>query len=300
MFPRLAPLAALSLLTSCAFFDLEFDDDGDLIATFESEELPLLPPGFPVYPKAFSTESLGLAIEETLFSFTMEDAIDAVAGDICAFGICLSDLLSGADYDALDDALFDELPEVQEWLEQFVIGRLRFYDPGPLSLGVSEQIGRTLQGAPVTFDEVELHLTVRNRTEEMWAVPIAFTLYMGNAEQVISREAKVLANPDDPYTFFLEPGETKEIVVQAPGLVDALNDFHSVAIDYDADIEVFAIDPNSFADWIQASPFDGDGNGIADDLASWGLVFEDFHIVVSGHGEIDLPIDTPEWLNQYL
>ena len=130
MAPRHWLLAVLPLVASCGFIDLSLDGDGLNIA-FESEEIPLLPAGFPVYPKAFSTASLGLAIEEAILNVTFQEAIDAVAGDICAFGFCLTDLLSNADYDTLDDALFDEIPEVQDWLEQFVVGRLNFYNPGP-------------------------------------------------------------------------------------------------------------------------------------------------------------------------
>ena len=57
---------------------------------------------------------------------------------------------------------------------------------------------------------------------------------------------------------------------------------------------------HQFASWFGASKDDSDGNGVADSLSKWGLVFESFEIEVSGRGEIDLPVDTPEWLDDFV
>lgn len=278
-------------------------EDGKVVARFTSETIPLLPVGFPVYPKAFSADALGLLVDETLSQVTYQGAVDSFASDVCATilgaSICLDDLLGVADYGLIDDALNTEIPEIQAWAGDQLAGQLRFYNPGPLGVGVSEQIGRTV-GSVVSFDEIQLTMKVRNRTDELWGVPIRFSLFMGDSAGVMGRTALLRspdADPADPYTFVVQPGEAAELVVDAPDLVDALNNLRSLSIDYDAVVEVGDLQPDSFGSWLNRDRSDGDGNGVADELATWGLVFEELSISVSGRGELDVPVDFPDWMN---
>lgn len=279
-------------------------NNGKVGVAFDSEPIPLLPPGFPIYPTSFSTESLGVVVDEALAELTFRSGLNAVAGDICIdlglTDVCLDDLLGNSAFNAIDDAIIDEVPEVREWLERYAIGQLDVFNPAPMGAGVNEQIGRTFRGA-VTFDDVRLRMTVRNRTEELWGVPLAFKLYVGNGQSVANKSALVVGDEGDAITFTLAPGETKTIETDnLPSLVDALNDARTLSIDYDANIDVIELDPAGFATWFGASKDDADGNGVADSLSKWGLVFESFEIEVSGRGEIDLPVDTPEWLDDFV
>lgn len=296
-------LAAAILPASC---DVALDtENGKVVARFSSERVPLLPVGFPVYPKAFSTEALGTLIDETLSEVTYRAAVDDFAGDICASipplpTVCLDDLLGGGDYNLIDDTLNARVPQIRSWASDQISGQLRFYNPGPLGVGVGEQISRTVGGV-VSFDQVEVTMKVRNRTNELWGVPIRFSMFMGDSQGVMKRTAMLRtaeADPTEDYTFVLQPGEERELVVEAPALVDALNTFRSLSVDYDAVVEVTDIQPDSFRSWLGRDRSDGDGNGVADELATWGLVFEELSISVSGKGEVDIPIDFPDWMNE--
>ncbi|MFT4626828.1 MAG: hypothetical protein ACI8PZ_005508 [Myxococcota bacterium] len=276
-------------------------NNGKVGVAFDSEPLPLLPPGFPIYPTSFSTESLGVVVDEALADVTFRSGLNAVADDICIdlglTDVCLDQLLNNSAFNRIDDAIIDEVPEVRGWVERYALGQLDFFNPAPMGAGVNEQIGRTFRGA-VTFDDVRLKMTVRNRTEDLWGVPLAFNLFVGSGESVTNRTALVTAAEGDVNTFILLPGETKTIETgNLPALVDALNDARTLSIDYDTNIEVSELDPAAFSAWFGASKADSDGNGVADALSKWGLVFEKFEIEVSGKGEIDLPIDTPAWLD---
>jgi hypothetical protein len=292
-------VAMVVIPTSC---DLAVGtENGALVARFSGERIPLVPVGFPVYPKAFSTEALADLVDETLRQVTYRPAVDAFAGDVCAsigFVVCLDDLLANADYQLIDDTISDRVPEVRSWATDQLGGQLRFYEPGPLGVGVGEQIGRAIGGI-VSFTDVTVSMTVRNRTDELWGVPVRFSLYMGDSQGVMSRSALLRpadTAPDQAYTFVLQPGESRDLVLEAPDLVDALNDFRSLSIDYDAVVEVGDLQPASFTSWLGRSKADGDGNGVADELASWGLVFEELSLSVSGKGELDVPVDFPDWM----
>jgi hypothetical protein len=163
---------------------------------------------------------------------------------------------------------------------------------------VGEQIARTVGGV-VEFEAVTVTMKVRNRTDELWGVPIRFSLFMGDSEGVMRKTAMLRAadaDPTEPFTFLLQPGESRELVVEAPDLVNALNTFRSLAIDYDAVVEVSDIEPASFTSWLGRDRSDGDGNGVADELAVWGLAFDELSISVSGKGEIDIPGEFPSWM----
>ena len=290
-------------LGSC---DILLDTDGgNLGISFTSQPVPLLPVGFPIYPKAFSTTSLSGLVEQSFSTLSYQAGIDDVADDICAtvslITVCLDDLISPSDYAAIDAAIANEVPEIHDWAEQNLMGQLKFFNAAPLGVGINEQIGRIFRGA-VTFNEVKLHMTVTNRTDELWGVPIRFSMYMGNGESVANKSALVTVAEGDKFTFMLQPGESKTVETDnLLDLVNALNDVKSLAMDYDADIEVADIDPNSFQQWLGVSRSkDEDKNGIADDLAKWGLIFEDLRIEVSGRGEVDIPIDVPGWLYDYV
>jgi len=271
------------------------------VASFESGAIPLLPAGFPVYPKAFSTESLTQLVSTQLAEVTFRNAIDDVAGDICIdvgfTNVCLDDLLNQAAQNQIDNAI-SELDVVQAWVEDEVAGSLRIYDSAPLGVGVNEQIGKTIASV-VDFTGVELTLCVRNRTDEVWGVPIRFSLFMGDSQSVVDRTALIMAADapaEQDHTFVLQPGETQEITLAAPALVAALNDFRSLSVDYDAVIEVADLDADTFQSWVTADRSDADGNGVADSLATWGLVFEDLSVNLKGHGDIGLPDSFPKWM----
>ncbi len=125
-------LATLSLLavlgTSCDGVSPILKDGKDGIA-FDSEPIPLLPPGFPIYPTSFSTESLGPIIDQALEDVTFRSGIDAVGNDICVdlglTDVCLDDLLSNSAFNKIDDAIMDEVPEIRAWVEQYARGRPR-------------------------------------------------------------------------------------------------------------------------------------------------------------------------------
>ncbi|HHO52978.1 MAG TPA: hypothetical protein ENK18_19400 [Deltaproteobacteria bacterium] len=277
-------------------------EDGKVVARFSSEKIPLLPVGFPVYPKAFSADALGILIDETLAQVTYQGAVDSFAGDVCAsilgVSVCLDELLSAADYGLIDDAINTEIPQIQAWAGDQLSGQLRFYNPGPLGVGVSEQISRTV-GSVVKFDDIQVTMKVRNRTDELWGVPIRFSLFMGDSSGVMGRTALLKsadADPAEPYTFVVQPGEAASLVLDAPDLVDALNNFRSLSIDYDAVVEVGDLQPDSFQSWLGLGRADNDGNGVADELATWGLVFEELSITVGGRGELDIPVDFPDWM----
>lgn len=277
-------------------------ENGKLVARFTGERIPLVPVGFPVYPKAFSTEALALTVDETLSELTYRSAVDAFAGDICAnlgfTTVCLDELLSNADYRLIDQTILAEVPELRTWAAGQIGGQLRFYEPGPLGVGVGEQIGRTI-GSVVSFTDVTVTMKVTNRTDALWGVPIRFSLFMGDSQGVMGRTALLRPEgtaPDLGYTFLLQPGETQTLELSAPELVGALNQLRSLSVDYDAVVEVSDLDPASFTRWLGRSRTDGDGNGVADELAAWGLVFEELTLSVSGKGEVDIPVDFPDWM----
>lgn len=314
---RSSALLLLGLLPLVACDGVSVGKDGASVA-FTGEDLPLLPPGFPIYPKGFSTQALDTVVSEAITDVSVRAAIQSVAGSICTrvatVEVCLDDLLNRAAYDRIDGALKDTVPELWDWIASLVTGQLRFYNPGPLGTGVNEQLGRIFKGR-VTFTEVKVTMTVANRTEGLWAVPIRLKMYAGDGGTVAAHEGLVTAtgsavadsgSPDiagagGDYTVLLQPGDRATITTDnMEGLVDALNDFRGFAVDYDADIELTDIQPDSFRNWLHASKVDDDGNGVADELAGWGLVLEDFRITVSGKGEVEFPVDLPEWLDQYL
>ncbi len=269
---------------------------------FESQAIQLLPIGFPVYPKAFSSESLTELVTTQLADVTLRSALDEVAGDICITNplggdLCLADVLGNAIYNQFDDAVA-EIAIVEQWVAEELAGSLRIYDSQPLSVGVNEQLGQTIASV-VDFTGVELTVCVRNRTDELWGVPIRFSLFMGDSQSVFDRTGLVRATEapeDQAHTFVLQPGETQEITLDAPTLVAALNDVRSLAIDYDAVIEVADLETNTFQSWVSADRTDSDGDGVADSLASWGLVFEELSIKVSGRGDLDVPDNFPRWM----
>jgi hypothetical protein len=297
-------LTAPFFLGSCDYVDLATDEDG-LVIEFKSEPLPLLPNGFPVYPKAFSTSSLDGLVGETIEQLSFQAGIDDVASTICVnlgiTNVCLDDVIQNDDYALIDQAIENNVPELTDWAEEHLIGQLRFFNAQPLGVGVNEQIGRIFQGK-VEFTDVKLHMTVRNRTDGVWGVPIKFKMFMGSGESVSNKTALITSSESEDYTLYLAPGESKTITTDNMlSLVDALNEVKSLALDYEADIEVADIDPASFDQWLQLSRSkDEDGNGIADDLAGWGLVFEDFRLEISGEGHVDIPIDVPEWLLDFV
>lgn len=301
---RAGVLLLLPLLVGSCDIGLEGTPDGVAI-TFTGEDIPLLPAGFPVYPKAFSTESMEVLVDETLSSATYRAAISSVAGEICAnlgFGqVCVDDLLNNAAYNSLDAAINDKVPELRQWVGKHLVGQLRFYNPGPLGTGVNEQIGGMFRGL-VTFERVGLRMKVTNRTSDVWGVPLKFSLYMGDGGTVARKGGLVKTGESDAYTFLLLPGETKTLEVEdVPDLVSALNHVRSLAIDYDANIEAAELELSSFAQWLTLDRTkDSDNNGIADDLARWAIVFEELTITVDGRGEIDLPVDVPEWLYDFV
>jgi len=286
------------VLTSCDEIATQLPEP-----TFESGAIPLLPVGFPVYPKAFSTESFADLVVTQLADVTFRSAINDVAGDICIgqgiAEVCILDLLNqvpGA-RNQFDNAI-SQLDVVQGWVEEEVAGSLDIYRSAPLGVGVNEQIGKTI-GSVVDFTGVELTVCVRNRTDTVWGVPIRFSLFMGDSQGVVDRTALIRAvdaPEEQDHTFVLQPGETREITLDAPALVAALNDFRSLSVDYDAVVEVADLEPSTFQSWLSADRTDSDGNGVADSLASWGLVFEDLSVKIRGRGAIDVPDNFPAWM----
>ncbi len=311
---RLVPLAALlaAPLAGCDDVSLDDLDAGGATVSFSAEDVQLLPAGFPLYPKAFSTESLDGLVDAAVSDFTVRSAIESVAGDICesVYGVtvCLDDLLGSADYSAIDAAVADQVPEVRDWLAGKLVGQLAFYDTAPLGTGIHEQLGRMFAGK-VEFTEVKLTMKVRNATDAVWGVPVRLKLYAGDGATIHDKGGLVVAANADTgggevgsdYTVLLRPGESATIETDnLAGLVDSLNAFRGFAVDYDADIEVTDIDPQSFADWLGRSKTDADGNGVADELKDWALVLDDFRITVSGQGEVEFPTDVPAWLEDYV
>jgi len=293
------------VLPALACEDLSVDSTGASVA-FSGEDIALLPAGFPLYPKAFSTASIDTLVTVAVADLTTQAAIDAVASEICAtlgaVEICLDELLVAGDYSAIDEAIAERVPQITEWVEDTLVRRIRFYNTVPLSAGISEQLGRTLVGA-VTFDAVSLSMTVTNRTDQVWGVPVRLSMYMGDGEGVAGRSALVQSSGTSTgYTALLEPGQTTTIETgNVTGLVDALNEFRSLSVDYEADIEVADLDVDSFSGWWDASrETDADGNGVADELAGWALTVDDIRITVSGRGEIAFPEDVPSWLDTWL
>ncbi|MEM6930358.1 MAG: hypothetical protein AAF602_25695, partial [Myxococcota bacterium] len=286
-----------ALLTSCDELTSQLPQP-----EFSSRAIQLLPVGFPVYPKAFSSESLTELISTQLADVTLRSALDEVAGDICINNplggdLCLDTVLGNAIYNQFDNAVA-EIAVVEEWVEDELAGSLRIYDSQPLSVGVNEKLGKTIASV-LDFTGVELTVCVRNRTDEVWGVPIRFSLFMGDSQSVVERSALIRAvdSPDDQnHTFVLMPGETQEITLDAPTLVSALNNVKSLAVDYDAVVEVADLNANTFQGWVTADRNDADGNGVADSLATWGLVFEELSIKVSGRGNIDVPDNFPQWM----
>ncbi len=301
-------LFALGMLTipmSCEGIDIG-TEDGKVVARFASETVPLLPVGFPVYPKAFAADALSVLIDETLSEVTYQNAVDDFAGDLCTnilgLTVCLDEFLGAADYSLIDNTINTQVPEIQSWVSDQLTGQLRFYNPGPLGVGVGEQIGRTV-GNVVSFDDIEVTMKVRNRTDDLWGVPIRFSLFMGDSSGVMGKTALLRApdaDPSEPYTFVIQPGEVQELVVSAPDLVDALNNFRTLSIDYDAVVEVADLQPDVFQSWLGRNRADSDGNGVADELATWGLIFEELSISVSGQGELDVPVDFPSWMTDLI
>lgn len=294
-------LAAALLPASCGT-GIELDGN-KVVAKFESKPIPLLPAGFPVYPKAFSSESITELVDTAIEEVTYSAAVDSFAGDICAsvatISVCLDDLLGNPDYNLIDETINEEVPEIRSWVTDQIGGQLRFYNPGPLGMGVGEQVSQAVSGV-VSFDAVTVTMKVRNRTNELWGVPVRFSLYMGDSEGVMRKTALLKAADapaEETHTVLLQPGESREIVVDVPQLADALSRFRSLAIDYDAVVEVADLQPETFKGWLSAPRGDGDGNGVADALATWGVVFDELTITVSGQGELEIPVDFPSWMN---
>ncbi|MEN0066040.1 MAG: hypothetical protein AAGA48_28115 [Myxococcota bacterium] len=287
-----------ALLTSCDELVSQLPE-----AEFNSQAIQLLPTGFPVYPKAFSSESVSDLVATQLSDVTFRNAINQAGGGICIdvglTEVCLTDLLNtvpGA-RNSIDSAI-SELDVVQGWVDDQLARSLSIYNSSPLGVGVGEQLGRTIASV-VEFTGVELTVCVRNRTDAVWGVPIRFSLFMGDSQSVVDRTALVMAADapkDQDYTFVLQPGETQEITLDAPSLVSALNNFRSLSLDYDAVVEVADLQPDTFLGWVNADRADNDGNGVADSLASWGLIFEELSIKVNGRGDIDVPDNFPQWM----
>jgi len=263
----------------------DISSDGDSITgSFEAENLPLLPNGFPLYPQAFTTSDLS----------NLDDYEDNAVDDIY-------DELVGP----LEDFLFVDIPsyvenDVKSVIEWLVASRVPFFDPGPMSASVNAQIASLFKGA-VTFEEASLNLGITNKTDDWWGVPVRFSLYVGRAEDVFSKSADAragaLVRTDETdgcdCTFELNPGETKNVQTEnLTSLVSALNELNSLAIDYDTDI------PAGEADWeglIQAVM-----NKSPSSIGSWRLSIEEFELNISGEGSINIPDAVPDWVKELI
>ena len=274
----------------------DVSSDGESITgSFEAESVPLLPKGFPLYPQAFTTSEVFdpdeygddplEAILDELLDYIGEITVDTPLGD---YDFDISDLLP--------NSAEEKIKKVLEWV---VGGRVPFFDPGPMSASINSQITSLFKDA-VTFNEASLNLGIRNNTEDWWGVPIRFSMYVGEPEEVFNKDADARAgalvrteeSDECDCTFVLEPGELKEVTTESlSGLVTALNNLEGIAMDYDTDIPVEQADWEALYDQLKTSS--------PSDLGSWRLSIETFELNISGEGKIEIPFDVPDWVKDF-
>lgn len=267
----------MSTVPGCDYVDV--GNDG-VEVPFELESIPILPNGFPVYPKS-------------LYSGAMEDIGKEVEPYV---ELVLDDLLGffGA---ALPNEVEDIVVETFEWV---FAQRHPFYDPGPLSTALNQQIASIFKNT-VVINEVSLDLKIKNITDEFWPVPIRFSLYMGDANNVYSkfgqRSNSLVETTEsdscggnDKCTFLIQPGETKVITTDnLEGLVAALTELHSLAIDYDTELVLDDMDGGDFVDLFDSN---------LKKIHNWRLKIEGMSLNVSGKGKLKFD-DVAEWVEEW-
>jgi len=262
-------LIGLAILAYLGCDDVDADSEG-ISGEFELASVPLLPGGFPLYPKSFYAG--GIDNLEEIEDVT-EDVLDEIFG---FFGAVIPD-------------------EIENFMDFLFAARHPIYDPGPLSMSVNQQIASIFMNA-ITIEEATLDLEITNDTDQWWGVPIAFSLYVGNAEDVFAatqgdRSAALVRTDESDEcncTFVLKAGETKAVTTEnLEGLVNALNDLHSLAIDYDADIYATELSTNKYLDLLDTN---------LSKISRWKLTIGDFKLNISGRGELSIPDEVPDWV----
>lgn len=294
---------------------------------FSDQEIPLLPLDFPVYPTSIGSQTLkGLSESYALGGDVEDNGLGDRLDDILTSWLKSQkftiDYGLGKETLSLWDALemADDHPEnlvsevigemggeidgvfgplsgfVKDSVAQLILGKLNFFDPGTLAVSVNQQIGQIFKDL-ITITEARVRVRLINNTTSLWPVPLRFTLYLGDGEGV-RRKTAIVPNPDDPtVTAVLEPGE--EVTIETdniPALVTALNDLHSLAIDYDAEIAADDVNWSDVTDWFDTTTKDDDGNGVVDGLAGWNVTIKEFTIILSGDGNIFIP-GLPDWMS---
>jgi len=248
--------------------------DEGITGSFDVEAIPILPKGFPFYPKALFSGDLT----------DVEDEVDDLVDEITDVGGFIE----------IPDSVTDPLEDILKWVfaEQHP-----FYDPGPLSVALNQQIASIFKNT-INITEASLKIEISNDTDSFWGVPIKFSLFMGDAENVFSKtggRAGALVRTDESdqcdCTFYLEPGETKSIETEnLEGLVNALNDLHSLAVDYDADIDLKGMDEDDYLSLF--------GKNISN-IGKWRLSIGRLNLNLSGEGQLEFD-DLYDWLDDYL
>lgn len=269
----------ISIVPGCDQIDV--DNEG-IEVPFELEAIPILPNGFPIYPKSLYSGQLADIGEE------IEPYVEIIMDDLLGLA-GLSSLIP--------DSTMDIIVEVFEWI---FAQRHPFYDPGPLSTALNQQIAAIFKNT-VVIDNVSLNLKIKNITDEFWPVPIRFSLYMGDADNVYSKfgqRSNALVETtesdscggDDKCTFLIQPGETKEITTDnLEGLVSALTELHSLAIDYDTELVLDEMEANEFGDLFNAN---------LKKIYNWRLKVEGMSVNVSGKGKLEFN-DVADWVKEW-
>lgn len=259
-----------TMLPGCE--DTKLTDEG-ITGSFEVEAIPILPKGFPLFPKSLYAGDMS----------DLEDEVDDIVDEITDIGFI-----------DIPSSVTDPLEDLLKWA---FAERHPFYDPGPLSVALNQQIASIFKNT-ITITEASLKIEIANNTDDFWGVPIDFSLYMGDAENVYSKtggRAGALVRTDESdecnCTFHLEPGETKEVTTEnLEGLVNALNDLHSIAVDYDADIILDDIDPDDYIKLFSKN---------INNIGQWRMSINRLNLNLSGEGQLEFD-DIYDWLDEYL
>ena len=268
-----AVMAGIAMVPGCD--NVDADSDG-VTADFELEAIPILPSGFPLYPKSLYSGNI--------------DNLDNYESEIDDILDSMADLPIGD----LSDYVPSEATEVFKWL---FAQRHPFYNPGPLAVAVNQQVAAIFKNN-VIIDDAYLDIEVTNNTEDFWGVPLVFSLYIGDGEEVYAK-SKMARNQslvqteeteECGCTFTLAPGETKTLTTESlTGLIEAMNDLHSLAIDYDADIDLSQIDDNDFWDLMDAD---------IRNIQKWKMTIGGLDLTLSGKGKIEFG-DIADWVSEW-
>jgi hypothetical protein len=282
----IAMLAVWMLYTGCDL--LSVDKEGRLKVGVEA--IPAVPDGFPIYPTGVGV-GLGDGIARSMIGgLDIGDIIADELGSECVrisyVNVCIDDIISGSGLeDVVNDAI-DDVEEFEEWAVAFLEDRLNFRPSISIGDTINSVIGGVMRGAKVALvSNIDLTFDLTNNTP----VPIRFGLNIGTQDSIAAGTALITTGQGEDYTVDLMPGETTTVTVEnADAIVEALNDFGNLAIDYKAQILLDGLGTDAL-DWLQnISMDDSDDNGIPDDIELFNLSFSNFLFDVSLKSEFSI------------